>query len=1190
MLKEIYTFELKYHLKLPLFYIIFAIFFLLTFGAVTSDAVQIGGSLGNVNRNAPFVIMQFLLIMSAFGVLTTTAFVANAVHRDVEYNTDSLFFSSPLRKLQYLGGRFLGSFTIASLVYLGVVTAIMIGSRMPWLEKERIGPFLLKPYVFAFFFMVVPNLLLAGAIFFAVAALTRSMMATYASVVAFYVGYAIAGTFLGNLENERLTSLVDPFGFGAFRLATRYWTVFERNTNVIPLQGIYLWNRILWLAIAAAILAFAVWKFDFTVGARKSERKKKAIDDEAPFPHTTLALPSVGRKFGGSASLGQYAHAARVETISVIKSIPFIIIVFLGILNLIGSGANIDQLFGTYVYPVTNRMLQAIEGSFLLFTIIVLTFYAGDIVWRERSLKLNEVTDAMPMPTWAIWGGKLTALIVVTFVTLTTAVITAMSIQIFKGYHNFELLLYVRGVFLEIGSVMLLIAALAFFVQVITNNKYVGFLVMTLYFISLAVLPALHLDHHLYSIATTPNIEYSDMNGFGHFVTPALWFTLYWTLFVAALLVVAHLLWIRGTETRVRERWTLAKERFGRAAATTLAALLLGFVASGCFIYYNTNLLNRYRTVDDNDKRSADFERKFKKYERIPQPRITDVEADVDIFPESRAVQIRGRYKLVNKTAAPIRDLHVTMNPDVTSHRVVIPGARILSDDKRLGYAIYRLDTPLAPGATLPMTFTVSMEHRGFANESRDNEIVENGTFINNLGYFPHLGYQRFGELQDRNKRKKHGLAPIQRMAKIDDPVARMNNEVSRESDWLNLDTTVSTSADQIAIAPGYLQKEWTAKGRRFFHYKTTSRILGFWSYLSARYEVKRDRWNDIPIEIYYDRKHPYNVDRMIYAVKKSLDYFTQNFSIYQHRQVRIIEFPRYARFAQSFPNTIPFSESIGFIADLRDKERIDYVFYVTAHEVGHQWWAHQVIGADVQGATMITETMAQYSALMVMEKEYGPQQMRKFLKYELNRYLSGRGGELVAEMPLMLVEGQQYIHYSKGSLAMYALRDQIGEDRVNAVLRNVIRDHAFSGPPYVTAAQVVEEFRRVTPPEKQSIIHDLFETITLYDNRATEVSSTRLPNGTYRVKFTVESKKLRSTGGGAESAAPIDDWIDIAVLGDSGKSKTHDDKVLFLDKRHIMQPVNTFEVTVKEKPTKAGIDPFNKLIDRNPDDNTKKL
>jgi ABC-2 type transport system permease protein len=513
---------------------------------------------------------------------------------------------------------------------------------------------------------------------------------------------------------------------------------------------------------------------------------------------------------------------------------------------------------------------------------------------------------------------------------------------------------------------------------------------------------------------------------------------------------------------------------------------------------------------------------------------------------------------------------------------ITIPGAKLRRSDERIGVYTYALSPPMAPGAGSRLAFDLRIENRGFVNGNDDNKVVSNGTFFNNFDYFPHIGYSRAAELGEPNARRKYGLPPIQRFPKIDDQKARMRNYLSSESDWVNFKTTVSTSPDQIAIAPGYLQREWMANGRRYFRYEMDAPILGFWSYLSARYEVKKDRWRDVAIEVYYDPAHPYNVDRMIDAVKKSLDYFTANFSPYQHRQVRIVEFPRYARFAQSFPNTIPFSESIGFVANLKDEDSIDYVFYVTAHEVAHQWWAHQVIGANVQGATVMSETMSQYSALMVMEKEYGREKMQRFLKYELDNYLRGRGGELIEEMPLLLVENQGYIHYRKGSLVMYALRDYVGEQELNRALAEYVRAVAFQQPPYTTSLEFLSYLRKAVPPDKQQIITDLFETITLYENRATEAKVTRRGDQ-YVVRMTVEAKKLRSDGAGRETVVPLNDWIDVGVLGGpKGKDVIH------VEKRLITQPSSTIELVVGSKPSKAGIDPMNKLIDRNPDDNVK--
>jgi aminopeptidase N len=191
-----------------------------------------------------------------------------------------------------------------------------------------------------------------------------------------------------------------------------------------------------------------------------------------------------------------------------------------------------------------------------------------------------------------------------------------------------------------------------------------------------------------------------------------------------------------------------------------------------------------------------------------------------------------------------------------------------------------------------------------------------------------------------------------------------------------------------------------------------------------------------VDLGIYYHPSHAWNVDRMLNALQTSLDYYQSAFGPYQFDQARIIEFPGYASFAQAFANTMPYSEAIGFIADNSNPEKIDYVTYITAHELGHQYWAHQIIGADMQGGTMLSETLAQYSALMVMKKLYGEDKIRRFLKFELDRYLRSRGGEVIEELPLARVENQQYIHYQKGSLAMYLLQERLGEDAVNRALR----------------------------------------------------------------------------------------------------------------------------------------------------------
>jgi ABC-2 type transport system permease protein len=320
-------------------------------------------------------------------------------------------------------------------------------------------------------------------------------------------------------------------------------------------------------------------------------------------------------------------------------------------------------------------------------------------------------------------------------------------------------------------------------------------------------------------------------------------------------------------------------------------------------------------------------------------------------------------------------------------------------------------------------------------------------------------------------------------------------------------------------------------------------------------------------------------------GMKESLSYFSKNFSPYQYRQLRIMEFPRYRSFAQSFPNTVPFSEDMGFIMDIGEDD-IDFPFYVTAHEVGHQWWAHQVTEANVKGNAMLSETMAQYSALMVMKKTYPTEMMQKFLKFEMNSYLRGRSREQKKEQPLEFVERQGYIHYRKGAVVMYALQDYISEDSVNLALQRCIKDWAYREDQYITSADLLSYFREVTPDSMQYIIKDMFETITLFENRAKEASYQK-SGEEYLVDLDISSIKYRADSLGNETPIEVNDWIDIGVYGEDENGK---DKILYLQKHKVNKEEMNFKVKVKEKPTKAGIDPINKLIDRNPDDNRMKV
>ena len=673
---------------------------------------------------------------------------------------------------------------------------------------------------------------------------------------------------------------------------------------------------------------------------------------------------------------------------------------------------------------------------------------------------------------------------------------------------------------------------------------------------------------------------------------PKLFFSIYWVLFCIITCFVIMAFYIRGKESEFKNRLSAAKKYLSRNKMAFSLSILAFLLCSG-FVYYNTKVLNTYDSSDQTEKNQVAYEKQYKKYENLAQPKYYKFEYNIDLIPENRSFKANVSGWARNISNKTISELHFNMPSLTDTLRIEIPGAKMKLNDDKLGYRIYTLAKPLQPKDSLKINFVLATETKGFENEVTFTKLTQNGTFFNNSDIMPSFGYERNGEISDLNKRKKLKLPPRFRMPKLNenDLETRAQTYITDDSDWVDLTTTISTAPDQTAIAPGSLLKSWRANGRNYFTYKLDQKSLDFYSFISAKYEVARKKWNGIDLEVYYDKKHATNVPNMLKSLQKSLEYYTKNFGPYYHKQCRIVEFPQYAGFAQAYPGTMPYSESIGFIADLRNvtKNDIDQVYYVVAHEMGHQWWAHQVTGANMQGSEFFSEGFAQYSALMVMEKEYGKDKMKKFLQYEMNRYLGGRSQEREGENPMMKTENQGYIHYAKASVVMYYLKEMIGTAKVEEAMRNIINKFAYKEPPYATSIDVVNEFKKVTPPELQYLITDMFENITIFSNRMVSAKYKKL-GSQYEVTLTTTSEKFRSNALGKETAIPINDFVDFSLFEKSDNDENKTGKVILTKRLKITKKDNVFKFKIKELPYNAGIDPYNYLIDRIPDDNLKAL
>jgi ABC-2 type transport system permease protein len=1190
---DVLRFELAFRRRHPPLWIFTGLCFVFAFLTVAiKGGMSAFGGEGAIAINSPVALQRMMLVFCLLlGLVITTAFVAASVVRDNEFNIDGLFFATPLRKLPYLLGRFSGSMLAAWFMISGLALGAMLASVMPWLDPERVVPLSLTPYLYSLVVFLFPNLLLIGAIAFSIATLTRRMMFSYVALLGLIVIYVVSDNYVRDLDTDFIAAVSDPFGLRVYGYATRYWTPAEMNTIGAPFTTEILVNRALWVSVGLALLAFTCVRYRMalpTDGAGK-RRLVDAADPTAKPTSRPAALPSVDQRYDWRSMLAALRLQTRVEVRSLVRSAPFLVIALFGVGNIVGGAFGFIERNGMTTLPATHIMLDVVEGGMSAFMLIVLVFYAGELIHRERKYKMNELYDALPVANAVPLLAKFAAMAVALIVLLLVAAATTMVFQLSKGYSHLELGLYLRDIFLFQVPMWFVLTVAAIVAQVLVNQKFLGYALMVLLFVLQAALPALDFEHNLYNFGSFPGVTYSDMNGYGHFVAGQAAFSIYWGAAATLLMLITELFWVRGTDNPMKLRIRAARARLTRGRTAAIIAFALIWLGSGAYIFYNTNVLNRYLPSDEREARQARYEREYKQYEGLAQPRITAIEVAADIYPEERRVAVFGTLRLVNESKEPITDIHVlSYDPDVEVAALELPNAELAHVDEDLGYRIYTLATPMQPGDAFDLKYEFRKHLRGFVNSGSDNSIVENGTFIGSTELMPHLGYSALFELVDPDKRREHGLGDRPRMAKIDDMNARMNTYLAHDSDWVQFATTVSTSPDQIAVAPGYLEREWSEDGRRYFRYVMDRPILNFWSILSARYTVARDQWQPkgggepVAIEIFYHDAHEYNVAKMIEAIKASLDYFTVEFSPYQHKQVRILEFPKYDSFAQSFPNTIPYAESIGFILDSRDPEDIDFVFYVTAHEIAHQWWAHQVIGGNVQGVTLMSESLSQYSALMVMQRHYGPEKMPKFLAYELDGYLGARSSETIAEMPLLLVEKQEYIHYKKASLIFFALSEYIGEEALNKALRDYIAEVAFQEPPFTVSYDLYKHLKAATPEKYHYLLTDMFEKITLYDNRALSATVTERDDGKFELTLEMQVRKLYADGKGVETEAEtLDDWIEVGAYADEDAEQP-----IYMELHRFDGSNNELTIVLDERPVTAGIDPRNLLIDRAPRDN----
>ena len=1212
---EILRFEMAYQLRRPWPWLSLAV--LIVFALMSTRVGIVPVTLPqDFILNSPFIITSVTVFSCQIWLLLAPPVAGEAAARDVHTGMYPLVYATPVGKLEYLGGRFLAALVLHAFILLGVQIGSLLAVHGPGANPDIVGPFRPAAYLAAYGLVALPNALIATTVQFSAALLTGRPMAAYVgSFALFFLSYPVT-VFLwfSRLAKPEIALLSDPIGvFAIMNEMMSNWTIVEKNVRMFTLEGPMLLNRLLWIGISLLALAFLHLRFRFAqrtatdIVSRLLQRfsgTTPAADHGAP-ARIAISVPRADRSFGLATHLRQTLAITWSSFRAIATSLPglFLLVALPSMLVLVMLVES--QQWGVPLLPRTvelvSRHLTAPITDPLNYWVMVpllVIFFAGELVWRERDARLNENVDATPVPEWVLFLGKYLGLGAVLVALMAMLTLAGVITQAVRGYHDFEVARYLQ---LLIGFQLpeyLLFAMLALAIQVMVDHKYFGQLVALVAYLLMIFSSVLGIDHHLLVYSAGPAWSFTEMRGFGGSVVPWLWFKLYWVAWALLLAVAARLAWVRGRESGVATRFRLARLRFTRVAASAAALAVALVLGLGGFVFYNTNVLNEYVTDDEMVRRRAEYERRYGEYEGKPQPVPVHTELRVELHPGRSAATMRGSYRLVNRSDVPIDSVHLEPAFYVETRVTFDRPASLVAADDELGHDIWALGEALQPGDSMTLGFDVRFERRGFRSSGlRSNgagqAILENGTYLTGSA-LPVIGYQPRRELWSAEDRRTHGL-PRQLTLP---PPGDIDPHLAAGAP-ATFEAIVGTDAGQVAVAPGELRRTWTEGGRRYFHYVSDVPIGGMHVFFSADYAVHRERWRDpdtradsvgtarhfvrakpagqaTDIQVYVHPGHAQHLERLLRGVRASLDFYSAQFGPYPYPFLQVVEQPGNF-FGMGVDGSGVITAGEGFFLLDPQGDGFDAIFEVVAHEVGHQWWAIQLEPAFAEGGGVISEGLAWYSAMRLVQHEKGREALRRFMSRmrQPNPWPPIRTG-----LPLLRAI-DPWASYRKGPYAMYALSEYVGEDRVNGALRSLVEKKAGS---LATTLDLYRELQAVTPDSLHSLLHDLFEVNTFWTFDTKRASAARTETGAWRVTLDVAARKVVADSAGVETEMPMNEWVEIGIFAAAEPGEVLGEP-LYVRKHRIRSGRQTITVMSSQRPARGGIDPYN-LLDWEEGDN----
>lgn len=999
-----------------------------------------------VLMNAPAIIYRNYAGLGMLMVIIIVITTGGVLYKDIQHKTADWLYSFPIREKKFFTARYISAFLYLFIVSTGLFVGTMLMPYSGIGAENRFGAMPYAQTLHAILIFFIPNVLVYVSLIFCALVYTKKMAVGYLTSFLLVMIFIVMQVSYEDGGGNWVHFLTDPSGYVAVQNHLEHITTTEKNTSFVPLTGYILWNRIIWGSIALILFILAYRKFSFKhfITAGKSDKSKNKLDTKTPLNLNPKAETlNVTQKYTTKEYTNKLFRLAKIEFLNIVRPNSFKIIVGMISLMILLQNLmfNANYYIGKEVALTSNMTYFRLPWG--VFIVILLMIWAGELFFKEKTVDIWQITDALPVPVWVTQTAKLIANFgLALMLCISFLAICLLSQLILGGIQIADFGQYFTDIFgfrWGFGNFILFIC-LTFFIGGITGNRLITHILSVGYFIFTIISFDMGLQEQArFGYAMTPGVtDFSELSGYGILDSSAHWFNFMWIFLAAALALIGIWLWNRGVARSFKSK--LISNQLNGLSKILVFALIVVFFGFQYYLNKKVYATENFETVAKKDALKADYEKKYSYLAEKNHPKYQKINLKVDYFPKKRTLNYEITGKLYCKKN--LDTLYLNFPKFITIQEIRIENQKTEPVFSDTVHYLYKYLIPKSD-SLLNISIQAQKQYTGLSQDDLQQDITQNGSFAHVKDFLPTIGYDAERELTENRRREDNGLEKLQsRMDDINDKKAIQEDYLSPDAEKVSGQITISVPKEQTPISAGkFVEKnENENENRTSYTYKVENPSSFNWCVGAAKYKTfENNTFAGINYQIIANPKHPFNIALYKDAIEKSITFYNQLIPEFSPDELRLVEISHWHEDDfYNFPNVIAISEKQGWVADTSKIKEKAYIYQTVASQLFKQYLQQKITLANVQGAEMLSAALPEAFGLLLVENKFQDKGLMEIVQKKKDIYGKLRNNEPNTEPTLLLADGTDYLEANRGAIVLYKAIKETGISEIMNCLNDV--------------------------------------------------------------------------------------------------------------------------------------------------------